>query len=385
MQLNKVNEVNTMRVLQQIWLSEGTSRVALARELGLVKSTVSRIAGMLLEQGIVRETSEKQARTGVGRKPVLLEINERYGTIIGLEIQPDFYNAVAINLRGEVLHTWSGAIALSGKDLVTAFLEIMESLTPWVDGSGSPLLGVGVAVAGIVDQHRGIIVQSNPLNVTEPVHFIRDVKDRMEVPVILENDANCCCWGELASRKTSRHNNFLFVLGEFRTGETESNLYWGIAIGLGIVLNGSVYHGASYSAGEFQSILWKQGNDGQFSLSNEEARRIKDDESLMTSALEELSSHVAFLVNTLNLTGVVFGGEITEYKEKLVPILESEIRKNWSYPNRVECSIDFSAFDKQAVAYGAAGMFLESVFTIPELFSRSGATARSRVSVIGEF
>jgi hypothetical protein len=90
-------------------------------------------------------------------------------------------------------------------------------------------------------------------------------------------------------------------------------------------------------------------------------------------------------VNTLNLTGVVFGGEITEYKEKLVPILESEIRKNWSYPNRVECSIDFSAFDKQAVAYGAAGMFLESVFTIPELFSRSGATARSRVSVIGEF
>ena len=76
MQLNKVNEVNTTRVLQQIWLSGGTTRVAIARDLGLVKSTVSRIVTMLLERGLIRETSWEQ-KTGVGRTPVRLEVNEK--------------------------------------------------------------------------------------------------------------------------------------------------------------------------------------------------------------------------------------------------------------------------------------------------------------------
>jgi len=384
MQPKIVNEVNTTRLLQQIWLSGGTTRVSLAQEIGLVKSTVSRIVSMLLDQGIIRETSEPQPKSGVGRKPVRLEINDEYGMIIGLEIQPDFYHAVAVDFSGKILQSWSGPLSMSGKSLADAYLEIMKNLEPWIKTRSTPLIGVGVAVPGIVDQHEGVILQSNPLNIFEREHFIRDVKDRSPVPVILENDANCCCWGELVSRKTSRHNNFLFVLGEFRTGETENDLYWGIAIGLGLVLNGSVYHGASYSAGEFQSILWEPGNEGQLSTSNEEARRIKEDASIMTSALRELCSHIAFLVNTLNLTGVVFGGEISEHRAALKPMLTAEIQKNWSYPNQVECSVEFSALEKLTVAYGAAGMFLESIFTIPELFSRSGPTKRSSVSVIRE-
>ena len=382
MQLNKVNEVNTTRALQHIWLSEGTTRVALADELGLVKSTVSRIVSLLLEQGIVRETNAEQGRAGVGRKPIRLEINESYGFVIGLEMQPDFFNAVAVDLRGELLQSWTDSISMSGKDTISAFTEILERLDPWISNQGSPLLGVGVATPGIVDQLNGVILQSNPLNVTSPVRFVENVRERVSVPVILENDANCCCWGELVQRKTSRHSNFLFVLGEFRTGETEKDLYWGIAVGLGLVLNGEVYHGSSYSAGEFQSILWEPGNEGQLSLSNDHARRIKEDERVMNAALRELSAHVAFLVNTLNLTGVVFGGEIAEYRDVLRPILQSEIQRNWSYPDTVRCTIDFSSLGKNAVAYGAAGMFLESMFTVPAMFPRTGGRRVSTVSVL---
>ncbi|MFW5684877.1 MAG: ROK family protein [Spirochaetota bacterium] len=381
-QPSRVNEVNTRRTLQQIWLSGGTSRVALAEELGLVKSTVSRIVGSLIEQGIVRESAHEDDRAGVGRKPVRVEINERYGLIVGLEIQADFYTAAAIDLNGALRHRWSGSISMAGKDLETAFLEIMREIDPWLREAGVPLIGVGVGVPGIVDQYRGVILQSNPLNVTEPEHFTKRLRERFPVPVILENDANCCCWGELVVRKSARHRNFLFVLGEFRTGEKEHDLYWGIAVGLGLVLQGAVYHGASYSAGEFQSILWEPGNEGQLSIANEEARRIREDETVMRAALEELSAHVAFLVNTLNLTGVVFGGEIAEYRELLEPILEAEIQKNWSYESRVECTIDFSSLNRDAVAYGAAGMFLESVFNVPELFTAWNATRRSEVSVL---
>jgi len=381
MQLNKVNEVNTTRVLQNIWLSDGTTRAALTKELGLVKSTVSRIVTMLLDRGLVREVSNGAPKTGVGRKPVRVEINEQYGYILGLEIQTDFFNAVLINLRGDIVQTWSDSISVRGQDIASTFLDIMKRLRRPLRKSKVPLIGIGVALAGVIDQQNGIIVQSNPLNVTEPVGFIQKIKDKVDVPVIVENDANCCCWGELAFRRTSRYRNFLFVLGEFRTGKTGSNRYWGIAIGLGLVLDGKVYHGASFSAGEFQSILWTPGSEGQLSLTDVEARRIKEDPEVIHRAFKELASHVAFLVNTLNLANVVFGGEISEYQESLLPLVESEIQKNWSYPTRVECNIDFSSLKKDVVAYGAAGMFLESIFSIPEMFTTSEPASRTKVSV----
>ena len=382
MQLNRVNEVNTTRVLQSIWLSDGTNRAALTRELGLVKSTVSRIVSDLLEQGLVREVAEATRKKGVGRKPLHLEINEQYGHILGLEIQTDFFNAVLINLRGDVVQTWSDSISGARRDVASTFLDIMKRLRRPLRKNQVPLVGVGVALAGIVDQENGVIMQSNPLNITEPVHFIRSIKNKVNIPVLVENDANCCCWGELAFRRTSRHKNFLFILGEFRTGETGSNAYWGIAIGLGLVLDGRVYHGSSFSAGEFQSILWKPDNKGQFSITDDEARRIKEDDAITHRAFGELASHVAFLVNTLNLTNVVFGGEISDYKETLQPMVNAEIQKNWSYPSEVRCTIDFSSLGKDAVAYGAAGMFLESIFSIPEMFSTPDRDKRTNVSVL---
>jgi predicted NBD/HSP70 family sugar kinase len=377
-----VNEVNTTRVLQSIWLSDGTTRTALARELGLVKSTVSRIVTMLIERGLVREASDATVGNGLGRKPVCLEINEHYGHILGLEIQPDFYNAVLVNLRGDVLDTWSGSVSMSRGNVAATFLDIMRRLRRSLRKQDAPLIGVGVALAGIVDQQNGVVVESNPLNITEPVPFARDVQDQVRVPVIVENDANCCCWGELAFRRTSRHNNFLFVLGEFRTGETGRSPYWGIAVGLGLVLDGKVYHGASFSAGEFQSILWAPGNKGQFSITDDEARRIKSDGTIMNRAFHELAVHVAFLVNTLNLTSVVVGGEISEYQDILRPMIHAEIQQNWSYPSEVQCTIEFSSFRKDAVAYGAAGMFLESIFSLPEMFPAPGPAVKTEVSVL---
>lgn len=382
MRSSKVNEVNNNRVLQQIWMTGGTTRTDLVRDLGLVKSTVSRITTMLLEQGLIRETSEKPEKVGVGRRPVLLQVNEQYGSIVGVEIQPDFYRAVVIDLHGHVAKDWSGKLAMTNGSVASAFLEIINPIYDWLEIAGTPLIGVGVALAGVIDQSRGVIVQSNPLNVVRPIHFVREVQDLVPAPVILDNDANCGCWGELAVRKTSRWHDFVFVMGEFRTGRTQSESYWGIAIGIGIVLNGEVYHGSSCSAGEFQSILWREGNEGQFSISNEEASRITRDGAVMEKALRELCSHIAFLVNTLNLTGVVFGGEITAYKDTLVPILDEEIQRNWSYPTRVDYSVEFSPFGELAIAYGAAGMYLESMFAVPDLIPGSRETARSRVSVI---
>jgi hypothetical protein len=133
------------------------------------------------------------------------------------------------------------------------------------------------------------------------------------------------------------------------------------------VLNGKVHYGDGCSAGEFQSILWNEANHGQFSLSDEDSRRIATDPGILSRVIDELSAHIAFLVNTLNLTSVVIGGEIAKYREQIVPSLQNAIQQNWSYQNRVDCSIEFATMGDLAVAYGAAGMFLERFFSIPAI------------------
>jgi predicted NBD/HSP70 family sugar kinase len=217
-----------------------------------------------------------------------------------------------------------------------------------------------LGIAGIIDSGSGVIEQSNPLNIERETRFYEEIAGLLDVPVTIENDANCCCWGELAFRKTERHGSFAFVLGEFRKGRTSGQEYWGVAVGMGLVLDGKVRHGEKFSAGEFKSILWREENSSQFSLSDDEARRIKDDAAVRSKVIRELSAHVAFLVNTLNLTCVVVGGEMAKYKDEIVEVLREEIRRNWSYENEVECAIEFAALGDLAVAYGAGAYTLIS-------------------------
>jgi predicted NBD/HSP70 family sugar kinase len=217
------------------------------------------------------------------------------------------------------------------------------------------------------------------LNIHEQVDFYRTIDARKDVPVLVENDAKCCCWGERAFKKTERHTNFLFVLGEFREGRTVKSGYWGIAVGFGFVLNGKVHHGEDFSAGEFQRILWKEPKQGQFSLSHSAARTIRENRAVLLKVLRELCAHIALLVNVLNLICAVFGVEISAYADDVTRILREEIRRNWSYDNTVECAIEFATLGDKAVAYGAAGMFLERFFSVPDVVDTTEQKILSKI------
>ena len=363
---NKLNEINTSRVLQKLWFSKGISRVDIARELGLGKSTVTNIVSALMRRNLVKRVTGGKSGPSGGRRPSHLMINDGYGYILGLEIQTERFTAVAVDVQGAVIFSRSEKIAIT-TDVVSTFFDVLGSLSARMKGMELPLIGIGVGMAGIIDPHRGIILKSNPLDIHAPLDFYRGIASRQKVPVLVENDAKCCCWGELAFKKTERHANFMFVLGEFRKGRARRSSYWGIAVGFGFVINGKVHYGEDFSAGEFQSILWEEPNQGQFSVSDDASRAIRKDRKVLQKVLKELSGHISFLVNSLNLSCVVIGGEIGAHREELTTILRQEIRRNWSYDNEVDCAIEFATLGDRAVAYGAAGMFLERFFSIPEV------------------
>lgn len=360
-----VSSVNTSAVMKQIWLSGRTSRAELARTTDLHAATISRIVNRLVDIGLVEFGDEQNSSSRGGRRPTDVSIDPDFGLIIGLEIQTDMYHAVGTTVSGDLLFSRSGELPPDESDIMASFRAVISEIQDDINAQSAPLLGVALGLSGLVDPYSGIIISSNPLNIPDPVEFREEAEAFLNVPLLLENDANCGCWGELAAAGASRAENMLYVLGEFREPRAARREGHTIAVGMGFVLDGVVRHGSHYSAGEFQSILWQEGNSSQFSLSDKEILRSASDPAIREKVLRELGKHVGLAVNLLDLTSVVIGGDIVRYRDTIQPVFAEEVQRNWSYPNTVECEVQFSSMGEYAVAYGAAAMFVEHLFAVP--------------------
>jgi glucokinase len=101
---------------------------------------------------------------------------------------------------------------------------------------GANIVGVGVGAPGPLDTKSGIVLLTPNLGwVDLPLRQI--IQDRLELPAVLDNDANCAVLGEwwMGAARGTRH-----ALG----------ITIGTGIGGGIILDGQLYHGASDCAGE---------------------------------------------------------------------------------------------------------------------------------------
>lgn len=101
---------------------------------------------------------------------------------------------------------------------------------------GAEIVGVGTGAPGPLDTRRGIVLLTPNLGwVNFPLRQI--VRDRLELPAALDNDANCAVLGEwwVGAARGTRHAIGITI---------------GTGVGGGLILDGELYHGASGVAGE---------------------------------------------------------------------------------------------------------------------------------------
>jgi predicted NBD/HSP70 family sugar kinase len=352
--------------MREIWTRRETTRVEIARELGLDKSTISHAVNDLIEQGIIIETSEGTSGPQGGRKPVFITLNKQYGCVLGVEFRPESYTAVAVDLEGEICLTVTEKIKTHHADLTQLLVNTLEHLEKVMENKGIELLGIGVGISGVVNAQEGIVKYSAPLGIESDYHFHELVASHFSIPVYIDNDANACVWGELAFHRRKELSDFIFLLLEFRDFDPNEDILCNrISVGMGLVINGIVHYGHQYSAGEFRSLFRKNDSVGQFSLNEDEHRRVLEDPEVFERFLTELSAHVGLIVNTFNLSHVILGGAFEQLGDHVIDVLESEIKSNWPYPYpyQVKQNIWYSSFGDRAVAYGAAGMVLNTLFS----------------------
>lgn len=100
---------------------------------------------------------------------------------------------------------------------------------------------VGIGMPGTVDTERGVLVRASNLPLS---HFplTQVLSQRLNLPVYLENDANCALYGEIFAGAGRDADNFLMVTV-------------GTGIGGGIRLGGKIYRGMEGRAGEFGHMI----------------------------------------------------------------------------------------------------------------------------------
>lgn len=371
--INSQADINVSRILRLIWQQNGISRIEIASKLGLDKSTVTKIVYSLLEVGIVAEVAHGSTGPQGGRKPIYLEITSTFALVGGIEINASGFTCSLLDLQGELLFKFEQKMKVS--DTLECFSNAYNILFEEAKKRKINLIGVGVGISGIINSDSGFIIKSIPLNIENNFPFSQIASSHAGVPVFVENDARCCCYSERTLLHDTGMQNSLFMLIELRNGENAVLKNTEVSVGMGLVLNGKIYKGSSFSAGEFASIMWKGEQSCQFFAEEENLKDFCKNNSIIDendTIFAELARHVAFLVNTLNLETVYIGGLPKELSEKLAKLIFHRIEKQWPYEGLHHCEIKSSSLGSLAVAYGAAGMFIDRFFALPSLSSPSG-------------
>lgn len=367
-----IRAVNTKAVLDAIHQQGQASRTSLAVQVGLSQAALTDITGELVRHGIVFEAREGKSAT-VGRKPIMLQINYDFATVMGVKVTNRFITSVLTDLKTTVLAVHDEPISDHEPETVLDAIERSAGVLAGKTEAAGRLVAAAITLPGIVDPQAGTNIYSALLGWHDlPAAGL--LQERLNVPVIIDNDVNAIAAAEASFGHGLHHDSFLIVT-------------LGRGVGLGIVLEGRVYRGPFGGAGEFGHVSLDPagpecscGNRGcvETYISDpallEAARRVLPDITDLTEftrlaaagneALQQvfrqagtrLGFALSHLVNIFAPTLIILGGEGMRAAELIVPAAREALLRN-SFGNlagNVEVIVE--TWGDDAWAQGAAGL-----------------------------
>lgn len=233
--------MNSVAILELLRDRGPLSRAEIARHLGLNPASVTRIVDELLAKGLVLERTPKDPpRRGVGRPPSVITFNTQACLVAGVDLGGTFARTALLDLSGTILRRVSTRSEPGDAGFV-ALRDLLEELLASADPQGPQPGAIVIGVPGVVQPTQGVVVAAPALGWR---HF--PIKRRLEkhfgLPVIVENDVNLHALGEhwKGAGQGAAHLVCVFV---------------GTGIGAGIIMNGELYRGATFCAGEIGYVV----------------------------------------------------------------------------------------------------------------------------------
>ena len=360
--------LNASLILNYLLQNQTATRVELVNQLGLRASTITYICNRSISIDLIRETPSSAQKRGSGRPAVSLELNRGYGRVIGIDMQAHYLNAVLCDATGTVLRQVQQEYPPRADNFEKRLKEVLAlldvSTTEGVNGKGTPL-GVGIATPGIVHPGTATIEESWPHKISS-LSLSHYIKKNFDFPVVLENDANCGAlhflWGKTAGSAPS----FLYLLPRFHNLQNVPSEYPAVGIGLGIVIEGKLYHGVKNRAGEFKSALLNRHDHSELSLSIEDTYRITENYDLKRKMICEILQNLSFAVSLLDPSRILIGGDLAGEGALFSDILSRELKPTSDYLRHSGVEVQVLTDVTYDAAKGAAAHMLNELFYIPQ-------------------
>lgn len=176
-----------------------------------------------------------------GRRPVLFGLNTQYNYVAVLDVSTHDTKILFMNVYRKVI--FRGDYDLRLQDNPTFLASLTHYFTNALAESGimpDDVIAVGVSMPGLIDARRGINLTYMNLQQTDE-SLTHRLSEQLNKPVYLINDTKATVLGESRFGGAKGKKQVLAI-----------NIDWGV--GLGIVVNGEVFQGASGFAGELGHV-----------------------------------------------------------------------------------------------------------------------------------
>lgn len=385
---DQLRRLNTARVLRSLRDQGPASRAGLAQRSGLAKATVGTIVAALREASAVRERDlldpDPAGRPTAGRPGRPVELDGAGLVGLGLEVNVGYVAATAIDLAGRIV--LARRAPTGAGDELAALCALARDSERSLTGEGRRVVGLGVAVPGLVDRARGLVVAAPNLD-----WFDLDLAAAVRAsltsacPVRVDNDANCSALAEVLHGVARGVDPVLYLTGT-------------VGLGAGLVVGGVVQRGSNGFGGEvghvpvgggtrrcpcgrrgcwettvgLRAMLRDTGVARHGALARdpmaagvEVALRARSDPQVRAGVRAvgaALGTGLVPLVSALDPAVVVLGGYFVPLGEMLVPVVERALRRGLTSADSRRCAVSLSTLGLHAASTGAAADVLAEVF-----------------------
>jgi glucokinase len=172
------------------------------------------------------------------------QITNQQGYVVGADVGGTNLRLALADISGAILTRWSSStVALHGPEaVIERVCGGVRFMLQEVSAPLDALRSIAIGVPGITDVDNGVVIATSYLMGWRDVPLRALVEKDLNVPVAIDNDVNMAAIGERWAGSAEDARDFVF-------------LAIGTGIGAGIVLNGNLHRGSSWSAGEIGYML----------------------------------------------------------------------------------------------------------------------------------
>jgi predicted NBD/HSP70 family sugar kinase len=376
-----VKDINEQVVLKLIQENEIISSSDLVKITGMRPSTIFNILKELSSRGLVSFFGKGNSTEKGGKKPYIWKLNREAAYVIGLDIEVGEMTAVILDFNGGIIarRIIKLEIGRNVDELASTIITVVDAIIIENKIDTDKVLGLGVAFAGVVDYQQGIVVMSSIL--PEMNFPLLEKLSSLPFPVLIENNANAAAVGLKWNGNDKSKRNYLTVLVEI-----DKNVS---GLGIGIVIEGELYHGASFCAGELYphlptlkeilSTVRSRFSEGKILKDYAAPLETIDIELLLEAAKngDEIAKLVFSMIGNivgqtispavalLNPDTLIITGIVSEMEEVLLNSVRKSIEMRVLSIANNTLNILVDKHHHYSVAVGAAALILEDYFRLP--------------------